>query len=139
VTVSALETTHQKTNVWLHDLKEIGDFQDESQAYSAFRAVLHSLRDRLTVDEAVDLGTQLPMMVCGFYYEVWKPFLAPNKERTKEEFMDSIRESLRANTTIDPEQAAKATFRLLDNKISEGEVEDIKSMLPNKLRAELWP
>ena len=42
--VSSFDTTIQKTHIWLKDLAEIGGFEDESQAYTALRAVLHSLR-----------------------------------------------------------------------------------------------
>jgi uncharacterized protein (DUF2267 family) len=136
--VAAIETTVNKTHVWLKELMEIGGFEDESQAYTALRAALHSIRDRLTVDEATDLGAQCPMLVRGFYYEGWKPALAPNKERTKEAFLDSVRESLRTNTTIEPERAVRATFQLLDRQISAGEIQDVKRMMPAGVR-ELWP
>lgn len=135
--VAAIETTVNKTHVWLKDLKEIGGFDDESQAYTALRASLHSIRDRLTVDEAANLGAQCPMLVRGFYYEGWKPALAPNKERSKEAFLDSVRESLRTNRAVDPERAVQATFRLLNRQISAGEMEDVKQMMPADVR-ELW-
>jgi hypothetical protein len=52
------ETLH-KTNTWL---KEIGKalVLDRRGAYQVLRAVLHSLRDRLTVNQAAQLGDQLP-------------------------------------------------------------------------------
>jgi len=135
--IAALQRTYEKTHAWLAELVELGGFTDPKQAYTALRAVVHSLRDRLQVDEAVHLGSQLPMLVRGFYYEGWKPALAPNKERTKEEFLDSVRESLRTNETIDPEHACRAVFELLERRITEGEVEDVKGMLPEAVRR-LW-
>lgn len=135
--VAAIETTVNNTHVWLNELKEIGNFEDESQAYTALRAALHSIRDRLTVDEATDFAAQCPMLVRGFYYEGWRPALAPNKERTREAFLDSIRESLRTNTNIGPERAARATFQLLDRRISAGEMQDVRRMMPAEVRA-MW-
>ena len=65
------ETIH-KTNSWLKEISEaLGS--DRRGAYRALRAVLHALRDRLTVDEAAHLGDQLPMLVRGIYYEAWRP------------------------------------------------------------------
>jgi len=43
--------------------------EDRHHADVALSAVLHALRDRLTVSEAAQLGAQLPMLVRGFYYE----------------------------------------------------------------------
>ncbi len=77
------------------------------------------------------------MFVRGFYYEGWKPALAPNKERTQEAFLNSIRESLRTNTEIGAERAALSTFALLDRRISEGEMQDVKQMMPAEVR-EMW-
>src|SRR3972149_5548702 len=60
------EGTLQKTQVWLNDLMFELDWEDRPQkAYLALRTVLHALRDRLTVEEAVQLGAQLPMLVRG--------------------------------------------------------------------------
>jgi uncharacterized protein (DUF2267 family) len=135
--VAAIETTVNKTHLWLKELMQIAGFSDESQAYTALRAALHSIRDRLTVDEAVNLGAQCPMLVRGFYYEGWRPSLAPNKERTREAFLDSVRESLRTNTAVGPERAVQATFELLNRRISTGEVEDVRHMMPPEVR-DLW-
>lgn len=137
-TVSALERTCEKTHIWLGELAELGGFADQAQAYTALRAVLHALRDRLTVDEAVHLGSQLPMLVRGLYYEGWKPSSMPSRERTKEGFLDSVRQSLRNNTTVDPEGACRAVFALLGLKVTQGEVEDVIGMLPEPVRR-MWP
>jgi uncharacterized protein (DUF2267 family) len=58
--LNGLETTIQKTHEWLNDIMIAIGANDAHLAYGALRAVLHALRDRLTVDEAVQLGAQLP-------------------------------------------------------------------------------
>ena len=50
---------------WLKELRDKGELADEAAAYSVLRSVLHQLRDRLTLEEAVDLGAQLPLIVRG--------------------------------------------------------------------------
>ena len=138
-TVSALERTAQKTQQWLDELTEHGGFEDSSQAYTAMRAALHAIRDRLTVDEATDLASELPMMVRGFYYEGWKPSMAPNKERTPEEFLQHVSSSLKTNQTVDPAHAVRSVLGLLDRKISAGEMDDVRGMLPDDIVEMFWP
>jgi uncharacterized protein (DUF2267 family) len=58
-----LEHTIQITNVWLKKLEEEHHLGNRHQAYSALRAVLHALRDRLTPEQAAHLGAQLPILV----------------------------------------------------------------------------
>jgi uncharacterized protein (DUF2267 family) len=57
------ETVH-KSNRWLKEIDEVLG-SDRHQAYQALRAVLHCLRDRLTVNEAAQLGDQLRMFVAS--------------------------------------------------------------------------
>jgi len=130
--------TVQKTNEWLAELRSDLGWDDAHKAYLALRAVLHALRDRLTVEEAVELGAQLPMLVRGFYYEGWRVAGKPVKERTREEFLDHVRQDLPPNFEGEAEVLTEAVFRLLDRRVSEGEIEDVKSLLPKSVRS-LWP
>lgn len=137
--VSALERTVKETQGWLTDLAGRPEFADESQAYTALRAALHALRDRLTVEEATHLAAQLPMLVRGFYYEGWRPALAPNEERTSREFVASVAQSLRnAAIDLDPERTARAVFAFLEEKMDAGQIDQVKGQLPKEIQA-LWP
>ncbi|MEX2671675.1 MAG: DUF2267 domain-containing protein [Phycisphaeraceae bacterium] len=132
------DATWQKSHQWLKELEEIGQFQSEEQAYSACRAVLHALRDRLTVGEAAHLASELPMLIRGFYYEGWKPSGSPVTVRDRDTFIKSVRDQLRNNVAFDPEDAVRAVFTLLERKVSEGEIQDVKQVLPEPIRT-LWP
>lgn len=133
------DTTLQKTHLWLNDvMQELGWENERPKAYLALRTVLHALRDRLTVQEAVDLGAQLPMLVRGFYYEGWTPQHTPRKERHKEEFLAHIQHAFRNDEQLAPEQIARGVFRVLARRITAGEIADIKHVLPAELR-DLWP
>lgn len=135
----AFDTTVEKTHIWLKELLEdMGWGEDRQRAYMILRAVLHALRDRLTVDEAAHLGAQLPMLVRGFYYEGWSPSGKPLRQRSKEEFLGSVREGLTADPSLDAEQVTRAVFRLLDRRITGGEISDVRQAMPGDIQA-LWP
>lgn len=137
--VNPFETIVQKTHLWLNDLMSDLDWHERPRkAYLALRTVLHALRDRLTVEEAVQLGAQLPMLIRGFYYEGWTLKGKPHKERHKKDFLDHIRKAFKDDPTINPQQVCRAVFRLLVRHTSKGEINDVKHMLPKELR-ELWP
>ena len=133
-----LSNTLQKTHLWLKDLMEELRWDDQHRAYLALRATLHALRDRLTVDEATHLGAQLPMLIRGFYYEGWSPAGKPVKERRKEEFCAHVKEYFKKEEDIDAEQIVRGVFKVLAKRVTEGEIEDVKHILPPELR-ELWP
>ncbi|MEQ8821652.1 MAG: DUF2267 domain-containing protein [Sumerlaeia bacterium] len=136
--VTTLDETIHKTQIWLKDLTNRTGFRDEEEAFKAIRAVLHSVRDRITINEAAHLGAQLPILLRGVYYEGWRPTDTPKTTRDKEGFLEMVREELHRNAIqIDPEIASSAVFRLLNDHLSEGLQEDVKSMLPKEVR-ELW-
>jgi uncharacterized protein (DUF2267 family) len=135
--LEVFDRTIHKTNIWLKELMEILGSSERHEAYTALRATLHALRDRLTIEEAAHFAAQLPMLIRGFYYEGWNPTGKPVKERHLDEFLAHIAQELRA-TDIDPEEAARAVFLVVANRISEGEIEDVEHVLPSEIR-ELWP
>ena len=130
------ETVH-KTNAWLKEIaKALG--LDRHGAYQVLRAVLHCLRDRLTINEAADLGDQLPMLIRGIYYEAWRPAGKPDKVRSRDEFLAGITRRIAMKQSIDAENAARAVFQTLENHVSLGEIRDVISVLPEEIRT-LWP
>jgi uncharacterized protein (DUF2267 family) len=124
------DETLQLTHEWLNDVSDQLGFQDRRDAYSSLRAVLQALRDRLTFEEAVHLGDQLPMLIRGFYYEGWKPGENPGRERTAEEFLSNIQRNLRFDLRRDAEQIAHAVFQVIAKRITQGEVDDVVHQLP---------
>lgn len=136
--VAVFDRTLQTTHEWLEELEREGKFRDQEQALSALRAVVQTLRDRLTVEEAADLGAQLPTLIRGFYYERWKPAAQPKKLRSLDEFLQEIAPLLNPGISADPEGAARAVFALLQRRITRGEIDDVRHMLPKPIEA-LWP
>lgn len=136
--LEVFDTTVHKTNSWLKEVMQGIHRDDRRKAYLALRATLHALRDRLTVEEVAQLGAQLPMLIRGFYYEGWDPTRKPLKLRDREEFLSIIDEEFRADDTLNPELIARAVFTVLANRITQGEIEDVKHVLPAEIRS-LWP
>lgn len=133
------DTSLQKTQVWLNDVMNELDWSERPQkAYLALRSVLHALRDRLTVEEAVQLGAQLPMLIRGLYYEGWTLKGKPHKERRQEDFFDHINKAFKDDPSVDPATVVRAVFRVLVRHTSPGEIEDVKHILPRPLQ-EMWP
>jgi uncharacterized protein (DUF2267 family) len=121
--VDSLERTVQKTNEWLEAIQT--------------RATLHALRDRLAPDEALHLGAQLPTLVRGVYYEGWRLADKPLRIRDRDEFLGVVMAES-GDPTLDAESAVRAVFRTIADKVTPGEVADVKNGLPAALR-ELWP
>jgi uncharacterized protein (DUF2267 family) len=134
---SPFEATYQTTGAWFNELMEELGWNDRHRTYQVLRAVLHTLRDRLTVAETADLAAQLPMLLRGLYYEGWKPSGKPVKGRKKEEFLADIAAVLQ-DREVFPEQVAWAVFKILQRHVSAGEIQDIKGILPPEIRG-LWP
>jgi uncharacterized protein (DUF2267 family) len=138
--LDVFDTTVHKTVSWLNDLMQLLGWHDRHKAYVALRATLHALRDGLTVKEVAQLGAQLPMLIRGFYYEGWDP--ADNDKRLteyhQEQFLAEVKRQFRREDGIDPKEVARAVFTVLAKRVSEGEIEDVKHILPGRVRA-LWP
>ena len=136
--LAVFDTTLQETNGWLRAIMEELDWDDRQRAYEALRGTLHALRDHLILEEVAQLAAQLPVLIRGFYYEGWDPTGKPLKERHLEQFLARITEEFRGGDPIDPERAARAVFTVLAMRVTEGEIEDVRHILPHEIR-ELWP
>jgi len=132
------QPTFQKTHEWLDQVEHLVDLDDERQAYSLTRATLHALRDRLTVDEAMDLASQLPLLLKGVYYDGWKPSATPKPARTREAFFEEIRREMPDNFDLHLEAGVFAVFGVIGEHATQGQIEHVQNMLPEEVR-DLWP
>lgn len=140
LTVRQLRHAAQLTQEWINELAEQPPFESPDQAYSVLRAVLHAVRDRLTAEEVAHLGSQLPMLVRGFYFEGWRPALAPNDFETAEAFFDRVELSLRGapGGGVNVPAATAATLAFLAGRVDQGELRHVTRQLPEAI-AELFP
>lgn len=133
----SIAQTVQKTQEWLKELIENGDLADMQESLAVLRAVLHHLRDRLTLEEAVDLGAQLPTLIRGIYYEGWQPHKRPHRIRSRQKFVHQVAAKNFPNA-VPSEQAIRDVFALLAHHCDPGEISDVIAQLPGELK-ELWP
>lgn len=131
--VAAFDSTIQTTNHWLNDIMMRLGLQDKQAAYHDLRAVLHALRDRLNAEQAAALGSQLPMLIRGIFFEGWKPQGKPVRVRHKEEFLELVAKQL-APASCDPEAVTRAVLDVLSRHISAGEVRQLQHILPTEIR-----
>ncbi|MBS0295210.1 MAG: DUF2267 domain-containing protein [Proteobacteria bacterium] len=136
--LTVFDSTIQETNGWLNDIQTLLINADRRQAYEAVRAVLHTLRDRLTAESAVHLSAQLPMLLRGLYFEGWKPSHTPTDERSAEAFIDAVAKRLPAGFAGSVEDAVRAVFEIAWARLGEGEAQKIMRQLPRPI-LELWP
>ncbi|RJQ26023.1 DUF2267 domain-containing protein [Candidatus Parcubacteria bacterium] len=131
--LDSFDDTVQQTNILLKDIiNEFGWDERRDMAYDVLRAVIQTLRDRLTVEEAVQFGAQLPMLVRGFYYEGWRPSEVPKKMH-KEEFFAEVRKKFPFDVEQSNEDLIRGVLLALTRFVSKGEMDDIKGILPKDL------
>lgn len=136
--LEAFDSTIQTTNIWLNGIMERMKWTDRHRAYSALRAVLHALRDHMTVDVAASFAAQLPLLIRGVFYEGWHPAGKPIKDRHRDAFLEQVRKEFRGYPEADLEEVVRAVLQEISRHVTSGEVESVKQILPHEIRT-LWP
>ena len=134
--LDVFDKTLQTTNVWLDELMaELGP--DRQVAWHALGAVLRTVRDRLPLELAVHLGSQLPILVRGTFYDQWHAAGQPAKYRSLREFLDAIESRTGASRRVEPRNAAIAVFDVLSRHLSAGQIRKVRDAMPLEIQA-LW-
>ena len=113
---------------------------DLIKALRIMRAVLHALRNRLPPATSLQLIAQLPMLIKAVYVDGWKIADDAKTMRHLGDFIEAVREEGGAGlydhfvTDYEVTQAIYAVFNVLRKHVSEGEIKDVLSTLPEELR-----
>ena len=131
--VDVIDTTVAKTYRWIDELNlELGS-PGRREAYRVMRGLLQTVRDRLTVDQAAELASQLPMLVRGIYYEGWVPSRAPIKMKA-EEFVELFIQRAILPADHDALAELKAAARVMRRHVTAGEAKDTLINLPHDIQ-----
>jgi uncharacterized protein (DUF2267 family) len=131
---SIIERSVEKANVWLKELAEALGDEDRHYAYRALRAVLHTLRDRMTVEVAAKFAAQLPTLIRGIYYEDWTPSRTPLAIHDVDAFLDRVAKEGRMAGETEASLAVTAVMGVLREHLTPGEIDGVLAVLPDKLR-----
>ena len=134
--LDVFDKTIQTTNSWLNEIAEmIGP--DRHVAWKVLSTVLHKLRDRLPIELSAHLGSQLPLLIRGAYYDQYRPHAQPGTCRHEEEFVAEVAEWLSDTRPVDPNLAITAVLKVLDHHVDSGQIAKVKGALPKQLR-QMW-
>jgi uncharacterized protein (DUF2267 family) len=134
--LDVFDKTIQTTNIWLDELMaDIGP--DRQVAWKVLSIVLRTLRDRIPIGLAAHLGSQLPMIVRGTYYDQWSPANEPSQLDNQDEFFEHVGKWLTDIRPVNPRTATKAVFALLSRHVPRGQCEKVRHALPQDVQA-LW-
>lgn len=129
-----IERSAEKADIWLKDIAgELGN-DDLQYAYRLLRAVLHVLRDRLTINVAARFAAQLPTLIRGIYYEDWDPSRTPMPAHTVDTFLEHVVSEGRFSGESEASAAVTAVMAVLGRRVTPGEIDAIVAIMPEKLR-----
>jgi uncharacterized protein (DUF2267 family) len=99
--------------------------------------VLHVLRNRLTPEQAMHLGAQLPLLVRGIFYDGWRIAGKPSDEGQPVEFATLVVADLPPSLAR-VLRVTRTGFGLLEKELDRDETDRIMATLPYPLRVR-WP
>ena len=127
------EKSLKKTYAWLDDLtKELG-YENNKETYLLFKAVVQSIRDILTIERAIHLGEQFPMIIKGFYYENWNPFKNEINDKKMYTFLALVSKKYQGHKVVDSVGDISITLHFLSKKISKNEIKEIEAIIPQEI------
>lgn len=132
----------QKGNKFLKELAdELGNKTDTQRAGKILRAVFRTLRNHITLEENFQLLSQLPTALKGVYVESWSPSKKQSdKSRKKNDFiMEMLKNKNPASlySVSEMKEGTKeinAVLKVMKKYVSDGEFQDIESVLPRQLK-----
>jgi uncharacterized protein (DUF2267 family) len=128
----------QDANTWLKIIAETLHLGETRHAYSALRAVLHALRDRMTPERATHFSAQLPMLIRGLYFEGWRLAGKPTDVHNIDVFCDQVARELPPRFPLDALSTTRGVLAFLATRLEAGEIAKVIDQTPPSMRA-LWP
>jgi uncharacterized protein (DUF2267 family) len=131
--LAVFDTTVQESNTWRSMIDARLPPCSRQEAYGAFRAVVHTLRDRLPLEAVLSLSAQLPLLLRGIFFEGWRPADAAFDIHDAEAFGEAVARRLPPGFSRHGKDAAQAVFSAFD-RLDSGETAKLARHLPLAMR-----
>jgi uncharacterized protein (DUF2267 family) len=133
--LDVFDKTLQTTHIWLDELMQVIG-PDRHVAWHVLGSVLRALRDRVPLGLAVHLGSQLPLLVRGAYYDQWH---APGQTlehppRSLDEFLQIVSQDLENTRPVNVRDATGAVFQILSRHVDRGQIDKVRDAMPEEVR-----
>lgn len=130
-----------KGNEFLNKLAtRLGDEENRDRAGRVLRCVLRALRNRLTVEESLQLVSQLPMAIKAVYVDGWKIHHEFIRIKTIDDFSQEVMKEdglsvWRDFSSIEEaKEAIEAVMKTLADYVSAGELHDVIDLMPKEIK-----
>jgi uncharacterized protein (DUF2267 family) len=112
---------------FIGSVQQRADLAGRGEADSATRAVLSTLGERVTADEAEDLAAQLPLEIGRYLTDEAEH----GQQFDAEAFLDRVAELAEAGAVeSDPEEATRAVFDVTIEAAGTGQLQDVVTQFP---------
>lgn len=120
---------------------QLGHPDRQDQVGILLRAVLHTLRDRISVAENLHIVSQLPMFLKAIYVDQWSYSEDIERLKNAEEFAKRVEKhqaqfgESRFDWNASTQELITKVFAAVEEYLTEGEINDVKSELPDDIAA----
>ncbi len=135
-----LKYAHKGNQFLAEVAKELGEDYTINESGRIVRSVLHVLRDIISLEESLQLISQLPMALKSVYVDGWNNHRPNKRIRHMDHFIHAVVEKDgppgRSDFGAKSDRLLKiqVVFRVLKRYVSKGEIEDIRAVLPKDLK-----
>lgn len=120
---------------------DLGHPEELSRVFIIWRAVMHTIRDRIHIGESFHLMSQLPLLLKGMYVHNWKYHAKPPLDfDTIEGMKDEVKKhqdqygEQQFDWSKSTEDIISITLSSLNNYLTEGELNHIKGQVPEEVK-----
>jgi len=130
--------THEYINQLARDL---GHPEEKQRVMIIWRAVMHTIRDRIQISESLDLLSSLPMILKGMYTLGWKYSDSPpytydtiEQMKTRVKYLQNEYGEHDFPWSKSTEEIISIVLDSLEKYCSEGQMEHIRGQLPQEVK-----
>ncbi|WP_254022987.1 DUF2267 domain-containing protein [Mesorhizobium ventifaucium] len=92
------------------------------------------MKKEASISATAHLGSQLPILVRGAYYDQYQPSRTPENLRSLDEFLAKIKAELEFTRPVDSKDAFRVVSKVLAHHVGEGQMIKVWEALPAEIR-----